>query len=247
MTVQCDHHELPLVDGWHELVDPEGIEGTQRIPCGMTPDSLDPRERVREALGRHVRQDPENDSRCHADLQDWPCDAVVLLSEIESLRRTTALLPDELTRLAGRLEAKVPLPSNRTDYFEGWLDAIRAVQDELRSMRALIAAPSLRDDLGAAWAEAEAALPEDEPWMLELVRRGAVAGDVNPHTGWTLTAFPERYEAVAQSTWDPSGSDTDWTDPLDNPKYRMGEGPTPAAALHELALRLAGVTEGEPR
>lgn len=34
-TLACDYcaEGLPLVDGWHIRVDPEGVEGDQRVPC----------------------------------------------------------------------------------------------------------------------------------------------------------------------------------------------------------------------
>jgi hypothetical protein len=71
----------------------------------------------------------------------------------------------------------------------------------------------LDGDLGAAWAEAEAALPEG--WRIDSL-------GLNPDETWQVFF---------------SSSDT----------VDAAIGPTPAAALYELALRLAGVTEGEPR
>lgn len=80
------------------------------------------------------------------------------------------------------------------------------------------------DSLDAAWAEAEAALPEG-PWMMELVRHGAMNGDENPYTGYVIDRIPDRYEAVAQNTW---ACD----------EVVTGTGPTPAAALRALAAEL---------
>ena len=65
------------------------------------------------------------------------------------------------------------------------------------------------DDLGAAWAEAEAALPEDTPQMLYLHRR------------------PTNYVAGLRHP-----------DPSLAAKDVSRDGPTPAAALHALAARL---------
>lgn len=78
--------------------------------------------------------------------------------------------------------------------------------------------------LDAAWAEAEAALPEGQ-WMLEVIRYGIAPGDVNPSTGYTLDFPPEPYAATAGRHWSANIEHTAF-------------GPTPAAALTALASRL---------
>jgi hypothetical protein len=85
--------------------------------------------------------------------------------------------------------------------------------------------------LGAAWREAEAALPEG--WWFECYISGAIAGDVNPHTGYSVTSPEQRYVAVAQPTWYPLGPDND------GPSEEVcSEATTPAAALTALAAAL---------
>lgn len=82
---------------------------------------------------------------------------------------------------------------------------------------------------------AEALLPDPDHWMLELVHSGHMAGDVNPHTGKTLTIPALRYYAVAQSAWltEPS----DWAGPEGELR---GSGATPTAAYIALAEALKG-------
>jgi hypothetical protein len=86
----------------------------------------------------------------------------------------------------------------------------------------------------AAREACEAALPDPDHWMLELVHSGHMAGDENPHTGRILVAPTERYYAVAQSAWltEPS----DWAGPDEELR---GNGATPTAAYLALAAALA--------
>ena len=97
------------------------------------------------------------------------------------------------------------------------------------------AAPGLRT-LDEAWAEAEAALPGKD-WLLEVVHRGAVKGDINPHTGYPVLAPTLRYTANAGRAWNPLG--------IDPPDFEC-EGDTPAAALRAL-VRVLAETPGEPQ
>lgn len=94
--------------------------------------------------------------------------------------------------------------------------------------------PTPDPGLTEAWAEAEAALP-DKAWLMEVMHAGAVAGDINPHTGYVVTSPEQRYVAVAQPAWYPLGEAADWAP---NPVEYRAEGPTPAAALLALAARL---------
>ena len=83
--------------------------------------------------------------------------------------------------------------------------------------------------LDEAWAEAEAALPGPD-WLLEVVRRGAIKGDINPWTGYPMLSPTERYTATAGQAWNGGPS---WKR-IDPPQCEA-EGPTPTAAL--IALR----------
>lgn len=84
--------------------------------------------------------------------------------------------------------------------------------------------------LDEAWAAAEAALPGRD-WLMEVVHRGAVKGDINPHTGYPVLAPTLRYTATAAPAWRylPGG--------IDPPEYET-EGDTPTAALEALAAKL---------
>lgn len=83
------------------------------------------------------------------------------------------------------------------------------------------------DSLDAAWREAEAALPKG-PWMLEVVREGAINGAVNPFTGYIIDEKPDRYIATAGNTWSADEG------------FRAGAS-SPAAALRALAAKLREV------
>ena len=96
-----------------------------------------------------------------------------------------------------------------------------------------VLAEAIADSLDAAWASAEAALPEG--WQLEVVHRGALTGDINPWTGYAITEPREQYVAEAAHVW--YGGPT-WKR-IDPPEAKA-EGPTPAAALRALTAKLRG-------
>ena len=95
---------------------------------------------------------------------------------------------------------------------EPWVTAILAIEAEAGS-------------LDAAWAEAEAALPEG--WMLYEVAQCEQAPGK-----WLANA-----SHLLSGTLDPRGH-PHWD-------FCHGEGPTPASALHELAARLSSVADSE--
>ncbi len=86
-------------------------------------------------------------------------------------------------------------------------------------------------ELGAAWAEAEAARSVG---MLEVIRSDVIAGDENPYTGYPVLAPTERYVASWQGPWGGSFAGGEEV---------RGEGPTPTAALRALAAALKGDTD----
>lgn len=92
------------------------------------------------------------------------------------------------------------------------------------------------DNLAAAWAEAEAALPEGMH-VAHLSRAEDSASDPDPDRPGHLrsrffyeTDGPEVWEAMAANV----PSSTEWVDQW----AEFGYGPTPAAALRALAARL---------
>ena len=85
--------------------------------------------------------------------------------------------------------------------------------------------------LDAAWAEAEAALPEG--WAIGAVTRN-VEGHGRTHgQAWWCSAF--RLRAGAPLLPDKAASRKSWDDPL---RRQIAYGPTPAAALRALAAKL---------
>ena len=72
------------------------------------------------------------------------------------------------------------------------------------------------DSLDAAWAAAEAALPEGRQLQLEYARPGLYVARYQ----WLTVVVVDGTQIPASSTW------------------RWSEGPTPAAALRALAARL---------
>jgi hypothetical protein len=97
------------------------------------------------------------------------------------------------------------------------------------TIRSLIAAARAGGELDAAWADAEAVLPEG--WWFEVYPAPHKEGDVNPHTGTVLGPRPGPYVASAQPGWLPLDDEA----LVDSPEY---SGPTPASALRALAAAL---------
>ena len=115
----CDYCDdgVPIVDGWHVLVDPEGIDGTARIPCPR-------RDRAIDIAAVRVR-DANPDSRAPlAEGLKAIADRRTLLAEVDRLTELQAMWETAVRQCHADERARLREALNELEAAEPGEDAI---------------------------------------------------------------------------------------------------------------------------